>query len=194
MASCRSFITALMKFDHSGLLISKGSCFFKCFPLGLSLLATQLRNAAGGPNPVLLTTKLHVCNKRRVSYGQEKEWISIRISSFYWLCLQEMQCSPCILLAANASVNPDIRTQTSPYLPAHSLKASKKLTERCSYFSPPPPQAQDSPPEGTANLLCWWSPACDVQEGAVQWAFYRNSGTSKHLSNILTVTLQSTCF
>lgn len=139
MASCRSFITALMKFDHSGLLISKGSCFFKCFPLGLSLLATQLRIAAGGPNPVLLTTKLHVCNKRRVSYGQEKEWISIRISSFYWLCLQEMQCSPCILLAANASVNPDIRTQTSPYLPAHSLKASKKLTERCSYFSPPPP-------------------------------------------------------
>lgn len=139
MASCRSFITALMKFDHSGLLISKGSCFFKCFPLGLSLLATQLRIAAGGPNPVLLTTKLHVCNKRRVSYGQEKEWISIRISSFYWLCLQEMQCSPCILLAANASVNPDIRTQTSPYLPAHSLKASKKLIERCSYFSPPPP-------------------------------------------------------
>lgn len=137
MASFRSFITALMKFDHSVLLISKGSCFFKCFPLGLSLLATHLRIAVGGPNPVLLTTKLHVCNKWRVSYGQENEWISIRISSFYWLCLQEMQCSPCILLAANASVNPDIRTQTSSYFPARSLKASKKLTEQCSYFSPP---------------------------------------------------------
>lgn len=141
MASCRNFVTVWMKFDHSVVLIPKGSWFFKCFLLGLSLLATQLRIAAGGPNPVLLTTKLHVCEKWRVSYSQAKEWISMWISSFYWLCLQEMQCSPCILLAANASVNPDIRS--SSYFPAHSLKAPKKPARAMLIlFSPQKPRTR----------------------------------------------------
>lgn len=41
---------------HSVVLIPKGSWFFKCFFLGLCLLATQLRILVGGPNPVLITT------------------------------------------------------------------------------------------------------------------------------------------
>lgn len=67
MALCRNFITEWMKCDHSAVLIPKGSGFYKCFLLGLSLWSTQLRIAARGPDPVLLTSELRVCKKWRAT-------------------------------------------------------------------------------------------------------------------------------
>lgn len=108
-------------------LIPKGSCFSDVF----SWISVSCY--AGGPNPVLSTTKLHVCKKWRVMYGQAEEWFYLWISSSYWLCLQEMQCSPCTLLAANASVN----IGSSAYFAAHALKAPKKPTRAMLVFSSP---------------------------------------------------------
>lgn len=121
-----------------------------------------------------LTTKLHVCKGWRVSYGQAKDF-----------SVDFFQCSPHILLAANASGSPDI--SSSSYYATHSLKAFKKPPqEQCWWFATPP-KSPGFTSRGCYKLTAVTSPRC--AGGSCSIGISLRLGAIKICSNILTVTL-----
>lgn len=170
MTSCRNFITAWMK--CTARMSSIWWCWFQRAPdfsnvfSWVFVLITQLRISAGGPNSVLLTTELPVCKGWRVSYRQAKESLCGFLN--FIACADEKPVLPTHPVGCKCQW--ELRHQWLLMLCNTFPKSLPKILQEQCWWFPFPPKAQDSPPEGAANLL--WSPARGVQEGAVQWAFH----------------------
>lgn len=156
-------------------LFQRAADFSKVFSW-VFVLITQLRISAGGPNSVRLTTKLDVCKGWRVSYRRAKESLCRFLHFITYAYEKPVLPTPGPPTPIGCKCQWEPRHQQLLMLCNAFRKRLPKNPARAvlmvSFLRPPPPpaKAQDSPPEGAANLL--WSPAHCVQEGAVQWAFH----------------------